>query len=169
MKQKKTKLIAILIFGLGLTGLQAQTMNVKENNGTQTTYALSNIQKMSFSTGSLTVTKTDNSIGVYALSGLRYLNFTDITTSLKEPLFYHNQILSAYPNPTDDVLKINLSETGKIAGIITIINFEGKTVLSQQVSHAGVYSFDISQLPKGIYLCRYANGTETKTVKIIKQ
>ena len=41
---------------------------------------------MSFSSGNLTVTKTDNSSGVFALSDLRYLNFSDITTDLQEAL-----------------------------------------------------------------------------------
>lgn len=169
MTKMRFKLSALFIFGLGLTGIQAQTMYVRESNGTQTTYALNEIQKMSFSIGNLTITKTDNSGEVYALDSLRHLNFTDIPTGLEEPLIYHNPILSAYLNPTNDVLNINLKETGKIAGIITIINFEGKTMLSRQVSIAGVYSFDISRLPKGIYFCRYANETETSTVKIIKQ
>src|SRR5690554_5092155 len=60
MRHKRLKLSAVLLLGLGLTGLQAQTMYVKESSGTQTAYALSNIQKMSFSSGNLTVTKTDN-------------------------------------------------------------------------------------------------------------
>lgn len=165
MKQKKTKLIAVLLFGLGLTGLQAQTMNVKENNGTLTAYTISNIQKINFLNGNFTVTKTDNSIEVYGLSDLRYLNFTDFSVGFNEPLVFQKEILSVYPNPTNNVLKVNLSETG----IITIINFEGKTVTSQQVSNAGVHTFDISHLPKGIYLCLYVGETATRTVQIIKQ
>lgn len=86
MRHKRLKLSAVLLLGLGLTGLQAQTMYVKESSGTQTAYTLSNIQKMSFSSGNLTVTKTDNSSGVFALSDLRYLNFSDITTDLQEDL-----------------------------------------------------------------------------------
>lgn len=55
MRHKRLKLSAVLLLGLGLTGLQAQTMYVKESSGTQTAYTLSNIQKMSFSSGNLTV------------------------------------------------------------------------------------------------------------------
>jgi uncharacterized protein (TIGR02145 family) len=84
MRHKRLKLSAVLLLGLELTGLQAQIMYVKESSGTQTAYTLSNIQKMSFSSGNLTVTKTDNSSWVFALSDLRYLNFSDITTDLQE-------------------------------------------------------------------------------------
>jgi len=42
MKCRKLKLITLLLLGVGLTGLQAQTMYVKENSGTQTAYTLNN-------------------------------------------------------------------------------------------------------------------------------
>ena len=85
MRNKRLKLSTLLMLGLGLTGLQAQTMYVREGNGAQTDYALSSIRTMTFSGGNVTIQKTDNSKGTYALSGLRYLNFTDLTTSITEP------------------------------------------------------------------------------------
>lgn len=42
MTHKKLKFSAVLLLGLGLTGLQAQTMYVKESSGTQTAYAVNN-------------------------------------------------------------------------------------------------------------------------------
>ena len=170
MRHKRLKLSAVLLLGLGLTGLQAQTMYVKESSGTQTAYTLSNIQKMSFSSGNLTVTKTDNSSGVFALSDLRYLNFSDITTDLQEDyLSVQSTNLSVYPNPVGDILNINLTGKSETEGTLSILNFEGKTLVTRKVSNEGVLSLDISHLPTGIYLCRYSNATEIKTVKIIKQ
>lgn len=169
MRHKKFKFSVVLLLGLGLTGLQAQTMYVKESSGTQTAYTLSNIQKMSFSSGNLTVIKTDNSCEVFALSDLRYLNFLDVPTDLHENLSVQSTNLSVYPNPVGDILNIDLSGMSEAEGTLSILNFEGKTVLSRQVSHDGILSLDISRLPTGIYLCRYSNASEIKTVKIIKQ
>lgn len=260
MRHKKLKLSVVLMLGLGLTGLQAQTMYVNESSGTQTAYALSNIQKMSFSSGNLTVTKTDNSSGVFALSDLRYLSFSNISIDTESPtapisliatetttstvslswntstdnvgvtyyLIYKdgvkidsatttsyiataltsntaysftvkardaaNNISAAsnvlsittsiitnvfelntdntilvYPNPVNNIINIDLSGKANAEGTLSILNFEGKTVLSRQVNNEGVFSLDISSLPTGIYLCRYSNATEIKTVKIIKQ
>ncbi len=169
MQNKRLKLSAALLLGLGLTGLQAQTMYVKQSNGTQTDYALSNIQKMSFSSGNLTVTKTDNTNSVYALNNLWYFNFTDLSTNIEEPESVQNHMLSVYPNPVTNVLNIDLTGTVQEEGTLFIFNFEGKAVLKWQLSNTGVLSLDISHLPKGLYLCRYANVTETRTVKIIKQ
>ncbi len=169
MRHKRLKLSAVLLFGLGLTALQAQTMYVKENNGTQTAYVLSDVMKMSFFSGNLTVAKTDNTNSVYDLNNLRFLNFTDFSTKIEEPLSLKKQLLSVYPNPVTNVLNIDLTGIALQEGTLSILNFEGKTVLTRQVSHKGVLSLDIGHLSKGLYLCRYANVSETRTVKIIKK
>ncbi len=169
MKVKSLGVAALLTFTFSLSTVSAQTMYVKESSGTQTAYTLSNIQKMSFSSGNLTVTKTDNSSGVYALSDLRYLNFSDVPTDLQEDLSVQSQMLKVYPNPVGDILNINLTGMSEAEGTLSILNVEGKIVLSRQLSNAEVFTLDISHLPTGIYLCRYSNANEIKTVKIIKQ
>jgi hypothetical protein len=172
VESKKLKVLGVatlLTFAFSLSTVTAQTMYVRESSGTQNAYTLSNIQKMSFSSGNLTVTKTDNSSGVYALSDLRYLNFSDISTDLQEDLSVQNQLLKVYPNPVGDILNIDLTGISETEGKLSILNFEGKPVLSRQVNNEGVLSLDLSSLPTGIYLCRYSNAAEIKTVKIIKQ
>ena len=169
MRHKKVKVCVVLLLGLGLTGLQAQTMYVIESNDTQTDYALSNIRKMTFSGGNATIQKTDNSTGVYALSGLRYLNFTDLTTSLREqPMWLDNANLFTYPNPVTDVLNIDLTGVTD-EGTISILTLDGKVMQTHKTIMSSIVSIDISHLPQGIYLCRFSNALEIKTVKIIKQ
>jgi hypothetical protein len=169
MRQKKIKLSAILLLGLGLPGLQAQTMYVKEKSGTQTAYTLSSVRKMTFSGGNATIQKIDNSTGVYVLSGLRYLNFTDLTTSITEqPMQLSNANLITYPNPVTDVLNIDLTGVAS-EGTINILTLEGKVLQVQKTKGTSTVTLNLSQLPQGIYLCRYVCATEIKTVKIIKQ
>jgi hypothetical protein len=168
MRHKRLKLSAIILLGLGLTGLHAQTMHVKESSGTQTAYTLSNVRKMTFSGGNATVQKTDNSTGVYALSELKYLSFEDFTTGLEEQTELDNNNLIIYPNPVTDVLTIELTGVAT-GGIISILTLEGKLLQAQKTDGANTVTLNLSQLPQGIYLCRYASTTEIKTVKIIKQ
>ena len=78
-------------------------------------------------------------------------------------------MLKVYPNPVGDILNIDLTGMSEAEGTLSILNFEGKTLVTRKVSNEGVLSLDISHLPTGIYLCRYSNATEIKTVKIIKQ
>ena len=169
MKQKRLQIIALLLLGTGLTGLQAQTMYVKQSNGTQTAYAYSNLRKMTFAPGIVTVQKTDNTSAVYALSSIKYLSFYDFTTGIIEPQMVAVNTLLTYPNPASEMLNIDLTGTKKEEGRISILNIEGKVMQTQKTSGMGTVSIDISQLPPGIYLCRYTSGTETKTVKIVKK
>ena len=168
MRHKRLKLSAVLLLGFGLTGLQAQTMYVKESSGTQTAYTLNNIRKMTFSGGNATVHKTDNSTGVYNLSGLRYLGFGDYITGLEKQVESKSINFNTYPNPVTDVLNINLTGVAT-RGTVSILTLEGKLLQEQKTDGANTLTLNLSQLPRGIYLCRYRNATEIKTVKIIKK
>jgi hypothetical protein len=169
MKHKRLKLSGVFLLGLGLTGLQAQTMYVREKNGTQTAYTLNSVRKMTFSGGNATIQKTNNSTGVYALSGLRYFNFTDLTTGISEPTMQlgHSNLIT-FPNPVTDVLNIDLTGvTGK--GTISILNLEGQVMQTHHISNNSLVTLNLSYLSQGIYLCLFSNVVEIKTVKIIKQ
>lgn len=169
MRHKKLKLSAVLLLGLGLSGLQAQTMYVKESSGTQTAYTLSNVRKMTFSGGNATIQRTDNSTGIYTLNGLRYLNFTDLTTSnAGQPMLLASATLITYPNPVNDLLTIDLTGAAT-GGTISILTLEGKLLQEQKTNGANTVTLNLSQLPQGIYLCRYVSTTKIKTVKIIKK
>ena len=169
MRQKRLKLSAVFLLGLGLTGLQAQTMYVKEKSGTQTAYTWSSLRKMTFSGGNATVQKSDNSTGVDALSGLRYLNFTNLIAGITEPTVQiDNANIVTYPIPVSDVLNIDLTGlTGEIT--LSILTMEGKEILTQTTNGGNLITLNVSHLAQGIYWCRYANAVEIKTVKIIKQ
>lgn len=169
MRRKKLKLCAVLLLGLGLSGLQAQSLFVRISNGPQTAYALSSIQKLTFSSGYLTITETDNNNGVYALNALQYLNFTDLLTSIARPKNAENVDLLTYPNPVVDFVTIDISGLKNLNGTLSILNIDGRLIKTQELSGSGAVRLDMSQFPKGIYLCQYGNATELKTVKIIKQ
>jgi len=169
MKHNQLQISALLLLGSGLTGLQAQTMYVKQSNGTQTAYAYTNLRKITFTSGNVTVQKTDKTTGVYALSSIKYLSFQDFTTGINEPQMAAGNTLLTYPNPEADMLNIDLTGTKNGEGRISILNIAGKVMQTQKTSGMGMLTLNLSQLPQGIYLCRYTSGAETKTVKIVKK
>lgn len=168
MSHKRLLLIAILLSEIGLTGLQAQTMYVKQTNGSQTAYAMSNIKKLTFSSGNVTVQKTDNSTGVYLLGGLQYLSFIDYGVGISE-MSLTNALLQIYPNPVNNLLNVDLSGVDNTNGTLKIFSIDGRLLHSQPINGSGIETIDLRQFPKGIYLCIYKNSTEIKTAKIIKQ
>lgn len=175
--KKKCRQLKAIILGVvtlitcvfSLSSVTAQTLYVNKSIGTQTTYTLSDLRKITFSSGNVMVHKTDNTTGIYALSELNYLSLKDFTVGLekKVPVGIDNLII--YPNPVSDVLNINLSGLNKMDGNISIISLEGKVMQQQKINNESIVRLKLSQLPHGIYLCRYTNATEVKTVKIIRQ
>ncbi len=151
------------------SNVMAQNMMVKESSGTMTSYALKDIASLSFSDGSLTVTKSDNSTGSYTLSSLDKLSFGDVDTRIQLVRNDVSENLSVYPNPAGNLINIDLSENNGNSAVVQLINLSGQMVQSVQVNQSGVISMDISSLSRGVYVCRYINGSEIKTVKVIKK
>lgn len=170
MKHKKLIIGATLLFGLGLSGLQAQTsMYLEQMNNTQTAFSLSSIRKLSFPTGNITVSKTTGSSDTYALSSLRYLKFGDTETAIAT-IKNQGDILQLYPNPVVDVLNIQLFLAEGQIGEIEILSIEGKVVYKKVInSTTNVYQVNVSTLPKGIFLCKINNGITTETTKFFKK
>lgn len=77
----------------------------------------------------------------------------------------NNKGINIYPNPVNNVLKVNLelSNTAKL----DVINYLGATVLSSPIDNDNL-SIDVSDLPMGIYIVRVTQGNFVKTQKINK-
>ncbi len=169
LKVKSLGVTTLLTFTFSLSSLTAQSLFLPKDNGSQAKHDLKNIRKITFSSGRATVWSTYNSNYDYALNGLKNLNFYDFTVGLEEQTQFSTANLVTYPNPVGDVLNIDLSNSENRAGIISIHSLEGKVVQQQKINETGIVKLNLGQLPRGIYLCRYATETEIKTSKIIKQ
>ena len=172
MRHKKVILSVVLLLGLGLNGLQAQsTLYVKEKTGTQTSFELNGIRKLIFPAGNIMVNKTDGDTRVYALSDIRYLSFIDFTTDVKLIDRQESSNLTLYPNPVIDQLLISYESLKEGNVQVAIIDIQGKilhqqTINSQNGTNQTIIS--VSKLPKGLYVCRLQNGDKLETIKFIK-
>ncbi len=167
MLNKKLQLIALLLLGIGLSGLHAQSIYVNENNGTSTGYALKRVQSMHFDAGSLHVIKTDGSMYEYALNELRHLTFTEQTLAIEEAQTASKKLIALYPNPVSHSLHIDLTNVEE--GNISIFNMQGQLLQTQKVSNQSALILEVAHLPKGVYFCRYNHLEETQTIKFIKE
>jgi len=171
MKYKIVKLVAVFLASFGFTGLQAQSsLYVKTKDGTQTSFVVSNIHKLTFPTGSVVVTNKTGNPQSYALSTVRYLSFADYKTEAPLVKTQEGSSLTLYPNPASNELNISYLATQGGTMRLRIIDLQGQTVLEQtQQSTVGENKtrLDISPLPAGLYLL--SNGIEsTEFIKIIK-
>ncbi len=167
MLNKRLQLVALLLLGIGLGGLQAQSVYVNENNGTQTGYALKKVKSMRFDSGTLKVAVLGEGIDDYAFNGLRNLTFTEETVGIDEYNKSSENLISLYPNPVSQTLHIDLPNTAN--GYISIFNTQGQLLQSQKIGNQSSLKLDVQHLPKGVYFCRYDNLEKTQTIKFVKE
>ena len=77
--------------------------------------------------------------------------------------FQHNQ-LSIYPNPSNDVLNIQLSEPLTIDKI-NVVDISGKTLMEETQNT----NINIENLASGIYMIKVFSGSQTFQTKFVKQ
>jgi len=155
--------MALFLFGAAISGLKAQTMYVRPIIGTQTAYPVANIQKLTFSGGNLVVTNLTGGNGTFALSGNRYLNFTDLTLATTSMELVNNRFY-VYPNPVTNVLNITNEDPTQTISHLEIISLEGRVVLEQNTPQVAV-----AALPQGMYFCKITSNNKTQTIKFLKQ
>ena len=160
------KLCLLLLLTCSMT--QAQTMYVRPVLGIQTTYPVADIQKLTFDNGNMLVTNNTGANGTFALSGLRYVSFTDFNLGTTSPALVTNKFY-AYPNPASHMLNISGSNTMQLVSQIEILSLEGRLLMQQKPTNESAPQVDISSLPQGLYLCKITNGNQQQTLKFLKQ
>jgi hypothetical protein len=146
-------------------------MQILETGGKQSTYFLSDIKKMSFASGNITVIKSGGDSFSYALTDILSLNYNLTTSVVEQSLpIKASGSLALYPNPAHEVIYLQLSKGQTSPGVIEIISMEGKIVYTEGLnSNATIYEIDMSNLSKGLYLLRVDRGSSPETAKFIKQ
>lgn len=162
--------ITILVFVTLYTGIQAQSLYLKDKNGDLTTYELDSIQKITFSGENLLITSKNNNTNSINVGFIRHLSFNDFTN-------YNHHVIKVLdktfisPNPVNEEMTI-LFPTYQDAPVeIHIINMEGKIVQKQHFQIQSAYNqirVNTSSLTYGLYFCRIINKEEVRTLKFFK-
>jgi hypothetical protein len=148
--------------------INAQTMFVRPITGSQTTYPVADIQKLTFENGNMLVTNNTVASGTFALSELRYVSFADFNLGTTNPELATNKFY-AYPNPASQMLNISGSNAMQRVSQIEILSLEGRLLMQQKPANESAPQVDISALPQGMYLCKITNGNQQETLKFLKQ
>ena len=168
MRHKKLLFCAVLLLSIGITGLQAQKMYVKDKAGAMAMYSVSDIAKLEFSSLNMIVTKSDGSSEQFLLNNLGYVSFKAPVGI--EPRMIKGAAVQIYPNPVADVLYVKVTLETIQSGKIEILSIAGQVVYSQEINNnTNVYQINANFLPNGLYLCRVNNGKLVETVKFLKQ
>ena len=76
--------------------------------------------------------------------------------------------LSLYPNPASTVLNVSLGSLTQSEYSISLLDIQGKEVLSKQIENAGlIESVSLQGIAKGMYLAVVKTNNNRYTKKII--
>ena len=171
MRHKKLKLSAVLLLGLGLTGLQAQETipatggNASGSGGT-----------VSYSVGQVVYTTNTGANGSVA-QGVQQPFEISVVTGIEQTAI--NLVISAYPNPTTDFLQLKV-ESEKLKDLsFQLYNMQGKLLQNKKIEGNETSIVMSSLVPATYFVKVYAVGRndltgvtegnkEVKTFKIIK-
>jgi len=143
------------------SGISAQTsMIVKLGNATYKGTTLSIVNKITFPTGTMLVSKTDATNDSYLLADIARINFGLFSgiNSVSE----NSVTIAVYPNPANSFICIkNLPDAASYN--ICIFNMDGRRLVLKHLS-SNSEGINVSSLSKGIYLLN-VNGCILKFCK----
>ena len=168
MKKNVYKLLLNLFLGIVCFELQAQTMYVKPSSGSEATYSINTLRKLTFSGDNILVTSLNGALVTHSKSGNRYIKFNDLTLATSTPQI-GIKVFDVYPNPAQDVLNILMSDGVQNIDNIQVFTLDGRMVIQQMKVNTSAPQVMVNTLPKGIYLCKITSGNTIKTIKFLKQ
>ena len=100
-------------------------------------------------------------------SATAYINVVSSTSSRIEK----NEIVKIYPNPSNGIFNLDLSNNSEEYNKITIFNLLGKTIYTNSLNPKSNNEIDLTGFPSGYYLAHIENSLNntSKQVKLIKQ
>jgi hypothetical protein len=82
----------------------------------------------------------------------------------------NDSFFKVYPNPTSNAFTLELMEFDEALKItVEIYGMMGERLLQNELSGSQLYRFDMSTMPKGVYILRVLRGNQTEMQKIIRQ
>jgi hypothetical protein len=161
MRYKRLKLSAVLLLGLGLTGLQAQT-SVNATGGS----ASGSGGSVSYSVGQVVYTTNTGTSGSVA-QGVQQPYEISIVMAIEEAKGI-NLSVTAYPNPTTDYFTLEVKDFELSNLNFQLYDTQGKLIQNENIT-GNQTSIVMSNLVPATYFVKVIQGNkEVKTFKIIK-
>jgi len=162
MRHRRLQLSAILLLGLGLTGLHAQTsVNATGSN------ASGSGGSASYSVGQVVYTTNTGTSGSVA-QGVQQAYEISVVTGLDEAKGISLSV-TAYPNPTTDYLTLDVKDVEFSNLHFQLYDMQGKLLSNEQVN-AEQTQINMYGLPSATYFIHVVNQENKKvqSFKVVK-
>ncbi len=110
-----------------------------------------------------------DSCGAAALSAWVTIPFTTLATvGIADADGNASFNVMAFPNPVKGILTIGVSGNADNNGIVILADITGKVIATAQVT-GNTAIFDMNALPAGLYIAKYTDASNTRTIRVSKQ
>ena len=170
IKKHILNIILLITVFYGNTFAQ-NVMKVTPLNGTESSYQISNIKKQTFLDGKMRIDFNDATTPVEFDLSIKHKVVFSYPTSVKDEVFSPLEA-RFFPNPVNQTLFVNYTASAVSKLNISIITLQGQKISCQNHTvniGANQLSIPVSELNRGIYICRISDGQRAVTQKIIKE
>ena len=161
MRHKKLKLSAVLLIGLGLTGLQAQKTIPASGGNASGSGGIVN-----YTVGQVVYTTNTGTNGS-AAQGVQQPYEISVVSGIEQAKDI-NLICSAYPNPTTDFLTLNVENYDNENLSYQLFDISGKLIENKKLTGYETTITMTNRISAIYFLKVMDNKIEVKTFKIVK-
>ncbi len=154
-------------------GLRAQSIHFNYTDGTNASYNLADVRKITFDTDLMNLHLWDGSVYGWNVSTIGDYQYNESLLNVQEWLNSANaREVLIFPNPTSTNLNVryNLAKEDDIT--IALFDMQGKLILQKrvgkQVSGEHQETLNLTSIPQGNYGCRISGQQNTITKTVIK-
>jgi hypothetical protein len=155
-------------------GLRAQSIHFNYTDGTNTSYNLADVRKITFDADLMNLHLLDGSVYSWNVSSIGYYEYDESSLNVQEWLSNANdwQIV-VFPNPASTNLNVcyNLPKEDEIT--IALFDMQGKLILEKKMENkiSGEHqeTLDLNDLPQGSYVCRITGKQNSITKQVVKK
>jgi hypothetical protein len=171
VKLKPLVLLAISV--LFTVGLRAQSIYFNYIDGTNSSYNLADVRKITFDADLMGLHMWDGSVYAWNVSTIGYYQYEESSLNTQEWLNDANAWeVAVFPNPSSTSFNVHFNLPKEDALTIELYDMQGMLILKKNLGKLllGEHNetFDLSNVPEGSYVCRINGKSQSVNKTIIK-
>jgi hypothetical protein len=175
MTKNNLKRIAVLTMALLFTaGLRAQSVYFNYTDGTDATYNLQDVRKITFDADVMNLHLLDGSTYSWNVSTIGYYEYDQTPSNVEQLVDLANTWQAVvFPNPVNNSLQIRYLLPKADVVKIALYDMQGKLIVENNIGNQkeGQHQamLDLSHINAGSYVCRITGQKASISKQIIKQ
>jgi hypothetical protein len=173
----KNKSKPLVLLGLAIlmgTISFAQSINFNYTDGTNASYNLEDVRKITFEADVMNLYLWDGSLYAWNVSTIGYYQYDETSVNVQDWLNNANTWeFQVYPNPTSTSLNVRFKLTQADEISIVLVDMQGKLMLEKKLGNkaSGEYLeiLNLNDITQGTYVCRISGKQQTITKQVIKK